>query len=104
MHRNNWPCLAHNPSSKNIAYIELFALWWFLAHNAEALRDLMIPIFIDNSNNLAWLLKETAPLAYLSVLRPMQQLMLEYGIRLYPVLIPSAANELADLRSIARRT
>ena len=29
----------------------------------------------------------------------MQQLMLEYGIRLYPVLIPSAANELADLAS-----
>ena len=62
-------------------------------------QDQMIPIFIDNSNNLAWLIKETAPIGYLPVLKPLLSLMMKHNIRLYPILIPSKVNELADLAS-----
>ena len=59
----------------------------------------MLPIYIDNSNNLAWLLKETAPIPYLPILRPIHDVMMQHRIRLYPILIKSEVNIFSDLAS-----
>ena len=59
----------------------------------------MIPIHIDNKNNLSWLTKDTSPISYLPILHPLYTMMRENRIRLYPIWICSKANKLADLAS-----
>ena len=98
-HSANFPFRKDSASSNNIAYLELFTIWWMLSSNPELFANKLVPIHIDNSNNLAWLHKETAPPNYLPILRPMQLLMCKHNIRLYPVLIPSKVNEIADMLS-----
>ena len=98
-HQGNFPFRKGCKSSNNIAYLELFTIWWMISSDPTQFANKLVPIHIDNSNNLAWLQKETAPPNYLSILRPLQLLMCSYNIRLYPVLIPSKVNEIADMLS-----
>ena len=63
------------------------------------MNSVISPIYIDNQNNKAWLVNETAPIAYLPILRPMFSLMREHGIRLHPIWIKSDSNLLADYAS-----
>ena len=98
-HKANFPFNPSNPCSGYIAYLELFAIWWMISLDPTRFQNMLIPIFIDNSNNLSWLVKETAPLGYLAILKPMQLLMLQYNIRFYPTLISSKSNVLADMAS-----
>ena len=98
-HKSNFPYNNKSTNSHTIAYLELFCIWWLISADPERFRDKIIPIYIDNQNNKAWLVNETAPIPYLAILRPMHAIMREYKIRLYPIWIKSDANELADLAS-----
>ena len=100
-HKKMFPCNSHNPSSWNIAYLELYTIWWLIADMPERLQNKYVPIRIDNTNNLAWIINETAPIQYLPILRPMISLMRQYNIKLYPVWVKSEANILADAASRA---
>ena len=98
-YKGNFPCNEKIPASFHIAYLELFCIWWFISTSPERWAGRMLPIYIDNSNNLAWLLKETAPIPYLPILRPMHDVMMQHRIRLYPILIKSEVNIFSDLAS-----
>ena len=96
---NNFPFNNRNTASRGIAYIELFCIWWMISTDPERFRNMMVPIHIDNKNNHSWLTKDTAPVAYLSILHPLYTLMREHNIRLFPVWVSSKSNDLADLAS-----
>jgi len=98
-HKANFPFNKKNPNSHFIAYLELFAVWWLISSNPERFRNRYLPIRVDNTNTVSWLEKQSAPIPYLPIIRPLISLMREYNIRFYPIWTASKANELADLAS-----
>ena len=98
-HRANWPCNPKYPTSFGIAYLELFVVWWLISSFPEQFANRYIPIRVDNTNALFWLIKQSAPIPYLCILRPLFALLMKHNIRLYPIWIKSASNEFADWAS-----
>jgi hypothetical protein len=96
---DNAPFNKNSNRSHTIAYIELYCIWWMISTDPLRFQDLIVPIHIDNTNNLAWIAKETAPIPYLPILRPLFTILRTYRIRLYPIWIASKANVLSDLAS-----
>jgi hypothetical protein len=93
------PFRAKVPESWNIAYLELFAIWWTVTCFPEVFRNRYLPIRIDNTNSTSWIHKQTALPPYLAILRPLLEVMRNYNIRVYPIDTRSLANHLADAAS-----
>ena len=98
-HKKNFPFNKRNTNSKTIAYLELFALWWMLSSDPDKYAGKYLPVRMDNTNAIQWILKGSAPIPYLPILKPLLSLMRTNRIRLYPIWIPSKANKLADWAS-----
>ena len=102
--KKNWRILPFKRDKKfkfthNIQYLELFAFYWSLTTHIRKLKNKHIPIRIDNSNAYVWLVKGSAPVAYMPLLRAIQTVIFDSNITLYPIWVPSKVNLLADMAS-----
>ena len=98
-HKAMFPFRNNATQSHNIAYLELFAVWWLVSSHVEEFKNRYLPLRIDNSNALAWLYHQSAPPPYLVILRPLVELMRLHNIRFYPTFTKSVSNKLADAAS-----
>ena len=98
-HRAIFPFNPKFPSSYGIAYLELFAVWWLISSFPTQFANRYLPVRVDNTNALHWLINQSAPIPYLCILRPLFALMMEHNIRLYPIWIASLANDFSDWAS-----
>ena len=97
--KNLFPSVLSGTHMWTIQYLELFAFYWALTWKIKTVRNMHIPVRIDNTNAISWLVKGTAPVPYMALLRRIQMLMFENNVSLYPVWVKSESNKLADLAS-----
>ena len=94
-----FPFRKKSPATHTIQFLELFAVWFDMSSDPSKFKDLHLPLRIDNKCALSWLIKGTAPVPYMPLVRAIQKMMFENNITLYPVYVRSAGNKLADMAS-----
>jgi hypothetical protein len=96
---NLYPMQPSKSHTHTIQYLELFAVYWDLSSRCDRLKNMHVPIFVDNQNGESWLTSGRAPPPYMGLLRVIQDILLDFNITLYSYLIKSKVNDLADLAS-----
>ena len=82
-----------------IAYLELFAGYWFLRKWAKRLSGWTALVFTDNKNVQTWLTKLTGPGYIIPLLKQIRSILVKYDVCLLVEWLPSAKNVLSDCLS-----
>eukprot|EP00959_Pyramimonas_sp_CCMP1952_P395105 8278424-Pyramimonas_sp.AAC.1 len=84
------------PEKHTIAYLELFAGYWFLRKWAKRLSGWTALVFTDNTNCLSWLTRWTGPGYVIPLLRAVIELLSKHDVQLQVEWISSSDNYLSD--------
>jgi len=77
-----FPSWDHGPERHMIAYLELFAGYWFLRRWASRLSGWTAVVFTDNTNCLSWLTKWTGPGYVVPLLKAIMSLLTKHDVQL----------------------